>query len=508
MVDIHWADTTASRVIKEQGDKRKYVCASGITPSGHIHIGNFREVITTDLIVRALESRGKDVRFIYSWDDYDRLRKIPKGFPKELEKHIGKPIGAIPFKGVTYAGFIEKEFEDSLKDLGFNIKFIRQIEEYKKCIYAHDIKLALNEKSKIKSILDKYRKVALEKDWWPIFIYCEKCGKDSTKILEYDNEYEIKYECKCGHKDKFDFRKKGIIKLSWRPDWSMRWAYYHEDFEPCGKDHAAAGGSWVTCKEIVKQVWEVDGPSKLFYEWIGPKGKGQFASSLGNVITVNEMLDIYEPEIVRYLFASTRPNAEFAISFDLDVIKIYEDYDFCERLYYSEEKLTNKKEILKQKRVYELSSVSNPERNMPEQVGFRHLTILLQINEGDIEKATIGMSERVKKRAKCAWNWLEKYAPEDFKFKVNKKVSSEIKAKLNGKQKKALQILNKRLDKEYNHDSLFNEFYEICKEVNIKNTEFFKGAYLVLISKEKGPRLSNFILTLGKSRVRELLEQI
>ena len=78
MVDIHWADTTASRVIKEQGDKRKYVCASGITPSGHIHIGNFREVITTDLIVRALESRGKDVRFIYSWDDYDRLRKIPK----------------------------------------------------------------------------------------------------------------------------------------------------------------------------------------------------------------------------------------------------------------------------------------------------------------------------------------------------------------------------------------------------------------------------------------------
>ena len=53
MVDVHWADTTASKIIKEQGDKKKYVCASGITPSGHIHIGNFREVITTDLVVKA-----------------------------------------------------------------------------------------------------------------------------------------------------------------------------------------------------------------------------------------------------------------------------------------------------------------------------------------------------------------------------------------------------------------------------------------------------------------------
>ena len=166
------------------------------------------------------------------------------------------------------------------------------------------------------------------------------------------------------------------------------------------------------------------------------------------------------------------------------------------------------KEILKQKRIYELSSVGKISEEMPEQIGFRHLTSLLQVHEGDIDKATEGFSERTKRRAKCAWNWLEKYAPEEMKFKVNSSVPGDIKAKLNGKQKKALQILSKRLDKEHNADELFNEFYNICKEVGIKNTEFFKGAYLVLISKEKGPRLSNFILILGKSRVRGLLEQI
>ena len=43
-----WADALADRVIKEKGNKKEYVCASGITPSGIVHIGNFREVITTD----------------------------------------------------------------------------------------------------------------------------------------------------------------------------------------------------------------------------------------------------------------------------------------------------------------------------------------------------------------------------------------------------------------------------------------------------------------------------
>jgi lysyl-tRNA synthetase class 1 len=291
-------------------------------------------------------------------------------------------------------------------------------------------------------------------------------------------------------------------------DWPARWAYYDEDFEPCGKDHAAAGGSWVTSKEIIKDVWEMEGPSKQFYEWIGIKGGKQFKKSKGIATTISEVLEVYEPEIVRYLFAGTRPNAVFSISFDLDVVKIYEDFDACERIYYGKEELTNKKEILKQKRIYELSCTGEIPKKMPEQVGFRHLTTLLQIHEGDLDKATEGMSERVKKRAACAWNWLQKYAPEDFKFKVNSEINSEIKAKLTGKQKKALKILCKKLEGKYDSDSLFNEFYNICQEAGIKNIDFFKGAYLVLISKERGPRLSNFILTLGKSRVRELLEQV
>ena len=61
----HWADQTADKIIRERGDLDVYTCASGITPSGTVHIGNFREIISVDLVVRALRDRGKNVRFIY-----------------------------------------------------------------------------------------------------------------------------------------------------------------------------------------------------------------------------------------------------------------------------------------------------------------------------------------------------------------------------------------------------------------------------------------------------------
>ena len=60
----NWADNVAERIIREKGDKAKYTLASGITPSGTIHIGNFREIITVELVARALLRRGKNIRFI------------------------------------------------------------------------------------------------------------------------------------------------------------------------------------------------------------------------------------------------------------------------------------------------------------------------------------------------------------------------------------------------------------------------------------------------------------
>ena len=103
---MHWADQAARKVIEEHGDKENYAVAAGITPSGTIHMGNFREVITQELIKRGLESLGKKVRFVYSWDDYDVFRKVPKNMPEKelLKTYLRKPITETPDK--VLVGFV------------------------------------------------------------------------------------------------------------------------------------------------------------------------------------------------------------------------------------------------------------------------------------------------------------------------------------------------------------------------------------------------------------------
>ena len=95
---VHWADIYAEKILREKGKKERYVCASGITPSGTVHIGNFREIISVELVVRALRRLGANVRFIYSWDDFDVFRKVPANMPEQakLTGYLRFPITLVP----------------------------------------------------------------------------------------------------------------------------------------------------------------------------------------------------------------------------------------------------------------------------------------------------------------------------------------------------------------------------------------------------------------------------
>ncbi len=53
-----------------------------------------------------------------------------------------------------------------------------------------------------------------------------------------------------------------------------------------------------------------------------------------NGFTLDDVEMIYEPEILRYLFVGTKPKTGFQISFDNDVIKIYDEFDKLEREYF------------------------------------------------------------------------------------------------------------------------------------------------------------------------------
>jgi lysyl-tRNA synthetase class 1 len=510
---MHWADQTAEQIINRKKNKKEYVVATGVTPSGTLHIGNFRELVTGSFIAKALADKGKKAVHYHYWDDYDVFRKVPSNMPKVevLKKYLRQALIYVPDvvdnKHKNFADHNEKEIEELLPIVGVIPKILKNSERYLKCEYAEEMKTALEKTDEIKEILNEHRKEPLEDSWLPISIYCEKCNLEAEKI-KYKGKYNVSYECSCGDKKTFDIRKKGLAKLKWRIQWPAWWHQKDVDFESAGKDHFAAGGSRTTGQAIQTKVYDTISPMGFGFGWIGVKGGKQFSSSAGVIFTLKDVLEIYEPSIVRYIFAGSRPTSEFAISFDLDVLKIYEDFDKCERIYFDKEEASDKEKI-KQKRIYELSAVKIPKK-LPYQPGFRHLTNLLQIHEKDIKKTmdefkdvkTKEDKDKLKLRMECALNWLEHYAPEDFKFTVQKEVPKDL--KLDVKEKKALKNVAEMLGKPIKDKELHGEFYNICQELNLNVGDFFKAAYKVLINKEKGPRLASFILTIGKKKVKEL----
>ncbi|MDR0473930.1 MAG: lysine--tRNA ligase [Treponema sp.] len=531
----HWADEAAAKIIREKGDKELYTCASGITPSGSVHIGNFREIISVDLVVRALRDMGKKARFIYSWDDYDVFRKVPKNMPRqeELEKYLRFPITMVPDpwdRDSSYARHHEVDVESSLPITGINPEYRYQAECYRSSVYAEGIRRALEHREALKNILDRFRDEdhKIHGEWWPVSVFCSACNRDDTDIDEWDGEWGLAYHCNaCGHKEKAEIKTAAGIKLLWRVDWPMRWEHEKVDFEPAGKDHHSQGGSFDTARHVSCEVYNWDAPVTFRYDFIGTKGlPGKMSSSSGNVITLGDVLKVYTPELARYLFAGTRPNTEFTISFDLDVIKIYEDYDKTERIAWKAENAKDEASYKWERRIYELSQVqTDPEgktklpNEMPYQVPFRHLCNLIQIADGDTEKTISGINaaanlgeEQIKRlyaRAACAKYWVEECAPDEFKFRL--KEAGADAANISDTEKNAVRSLRDKvianIETYADDKACAAAIYQIAEEAGLEGKELFRVVYQALIGKDQGPRLASFLRSISKERLLKILEK-
>ena len=521
----HWADINADKIVREKGEKDRYTCASGITPSGTVHVGNFREIISVDLVVRALREKGHEVRFLYSWDDYDVFRKVPATVTdrERFEEYLRWPITLVPDPEGTYESFAranEAELEGQLERVGITPEYIYQATQYRASTYARGIRTALEKRDRIREILNRFRTSPLPDEWWPVSVFSRFTNRDTTRIVGWDGEWGLTYFCEeSGQEDTIDLRETGFAKLPWRIDWPMRWAWEQVDFEPAGKDHHSEGGSFDTARHVVREVFDWEPPVTFQYDFISIKGRGgKMSSSSGEVISLRDVLEVYQPEVLRYLFAGTRPNSEFAISFDLDVIKIYEDYDKCERIYFGQETV-NEKRAAKERRIYELSQVDAPPAALPAQIPFRHLCNLLLIHDGTIDAALADMpgytefddelKRRARERAACAWNWVQEFAPDDFRFHVvdpettePRSLSDAERTAVAGLRKMLAAGLDDRSDKDVQ-----NGIYDIARDAGLEPKDLFRTLYLILVNQERGPRLGGFLKTLGAPRVLRILER-
>lgn len=531
--ELFWADQLAEQIINRKKfhhiDKKipkfdVFTVKTSASLSGILHIGRLSDTIRGESVYRALKDAKVKAKLIWVAEDMDPLRKVPKNVPKEFEKYLGMSVTDIPDPHGchdSYAEHFKAEYFKVIDEfVTTKMEKFSMREEYKKGKFNKYIKKILEKADEVREIQNKYRTNKLVKGFIPWKPICDNCGKIvTTHVKEYSNGI-VKYQCKdydfetttakgCGHKGEND-PLKGNGKLLWKSEWAAQWAHWNIVSEGAGKEYQAPNSAFWINAEITEKILDFPMPIPIFYEHLMIEGE-KMSASLGNVVYPKDWLDVAPAGLLKF-FYNKRINKTRSFSWK-DLPQLYDDYDMHMDVYLGKIKLDNKKEEQHIKRLIE---ISNGKEMHPANITFAHATMVAQI--GPTEEDAVRSMEKtghydkkmhniIFERINRAKVWLEKYAPEDIKFTVQKEVSKDL--KLSTKEKEALHLVIKALkEKEWNEKILFEEFYNICKKVEIKNTDFFRAAYNVLLNKDRGPKLAPFILTLGKEKVIELFEKV
>lgn len=498
----HWADEVAAQILAERGSKHEI--STGISPSGEIHIGNLREVITADVVARALRERGAEVVLDYVADNFDPLRKVYPFLDKSVyEPLIGAPLSEIPCpcgEHTSYAEHYLEPFLDSLERLRIEVKVIYADQMYKSGMLVPQIVQALEGRDAIARILHECTGRQVEDDWSPFNPICATCRRmTGTQVRGFSAKDEtVDYACRCGAAGVVSMRGGG--KLTWRVDWPARWARIPVTVEPFGKDHATRGGSYDTGARICSEVFLSPPPFPVNYEWIAFSGQGDMSKSKGNVLSVHRMLDVVPPEVLRYLVVKTRPMRSVNFDPGLPLLSLVDEFD----------------DAASKARDPRALALSGADQFKPIGVPFRHLVNVVQMADFDLAQAvvilrrngyTIEDEAAVHERAGYAIRWIREFAPEDAKFSVQRSLPDAARD-LGAGERDFLRRLADRLAPGLSGEAIHALVYDVAKEAGLeKTTAGFEAIYRAFLGRTRGPRAGWFLAFLDRpfvlARLRE-----
>lgn len=521
-----WPDQIAGELVREWKVK-KQVVTTGTSMSGEPHIGSANDVIRGDAIRIALKGKKVPSELVWISDDMDPFRSLPEDMPKELADYLGIPVCFIPDFWKCHKNFaehFEDKFVEQLKTVFVEPKILRGIEMYRSGMYNEVIKLSMKKRKEIARILNEFRSNPLPDDWYPLDVICEECKKISnTKILKYDERTAIaEYECErdtallkkkyevngCGHNGRVSVLN-GNAKLAWRVEWAARWVFLKTTCEPFGKEHAAAGGSWDTGKEIVKILgWKP--PYPVVYEHFLVNGQ-KMSKSLGNVITVPDMLRYMTPAHLRYWMFQGRLTIAKDINLRQTIPLLWNEFDLAERVYFGLESSGNKRKDNNLKRAYELAVVKIGRPSaiyIPFDIMVEIVKILPEKNQveftleklkefGRLKKVSSAIRKEIEKRLEFTKRWYGDFGREKV----------ELKVELSENEKAVIEKLVKAIERENDGEKLQKEIFAIVEESEIKPSEFFKMVYRIILNSERGPRLGPYIIERGKDEIIKKLKE-
>jgi lysyl-tRNA synthetase class 1 len=568
--EADWVSRIADDVIAEaerRAPGKPLICASGLSPSGPIHLGNLREVMVPHLVADEIKRRGLPCEHIISWDDYDRFRKVPAGIPgvdESWAEHIGRPLTSVPAPPgsphTDWAAHFKAGMEASLADLGVDYRGISQTSMYTSGAYREQILFAMRERGRIDAVLERYRTLdkngtkkpkqqkpkdaaeteaergsgaAAEDDgsgaggaYYPYKPYCTACNKDLTTVTGYDDETtELTYTCVCGHGETVLLREFDHGKLVWKVDWPMRWAYEGVVFEPSGVDHQSPGSSFVVGGQLVKEIFGGQQPVGPMYAFVGISGMAKMSSSRGGVPTPAEGLQIMEVPLLRWLYARRKPNQSFKIAFDQEIQRTYDEWDALVRKI--DDGSAQPADAAAHRRAS--STAAGPLPTTPRPLPFRTLASVADITAGaedqtlrilgelDPERPVASLDE-TRPRLDRAQHWIATQVPEDQRTRVREEPDSELLKSLDDGQRESVRLLLDGLDDHWSLDGLTHLVYGVPKrqagfdpdakptpELKVAQRAFFALLYRLLVGRETGPRLPTLLLAVGSDRVRKRL---
>ncbi|GAB49378.1 lysine--tRNA ligase [Mobilicoccus pelagius] len=524
--EVDWVARMADEVIEAahgRDPERTIVCASGLSPSGPIHLGNLREVMTPHLVADEIARRGVPVEHVISWDDYDRFRKVPfgvEGVDESWNAHIGKPLTSVPApRGSEYPNWAEHfkaAMAESLERMGVRFRGISQTQQYTSGAYREQVLHAMSKRDEIDAVLAQYRTKQTEPDaaqaaaaaegsegahdaeaiqaaaegsgaaseedgggasgYFPYRPYSKAFGTDATRVLSYDDDTtELVYVAvgpngeevtESMHLDR-DFHG----KLVWKVDWPMRWAYEGVDFEPSGVDHSSPGSSFQVGGQIVGPIFSGHQPIGPMYAFVGIAGMAKMSSSKGGVPTPADAMRIMEPPVLRWLYTRRRPNQSFSVAFDAEIQRLYDEWDALGRKVQTPAAQPGDHAMYARA----IGTAHGELQRTPVKVPYRALASVVDITGGEeaqtlrIVQGMVGDDveltslDQLRPRLDCARTWVLTQMPAEDRTQVRTEPDTELLASLEPQQREALEMLSARLTDDWSLEGLTTLVYGIPK---------------------------------------------
>ncbi|WP_232702957.1 lysine--tRNA ligase [Halobacterium wangiae] len=530
-----WADAVADRIL-ERDPEEPIVIKGGISPSGVPHLGNMNELVRGYFVAEALRDRGYDVRQVFTSDDRDPLRKLPRKLADldgnivdlgevnagALGKNLGAPYTAIPDPfGCcdSYGDHFSNLIEESAALLGIDVEMVSNTALYEAGDFEDVTRFLLENRATARKVLSDYQD-KVDEDYVPFRPICERCGHvtetDAVTGIDLDAG-TVDYECTnveagdqtidgCGHEGTASLRDG---KLPWRFEWPAQWRVLGVDFEPFGKDHAE--GSWPSGVDIARNVLGDEPPVPMVYEWFTLDGEA-FSSSSGHVVLVQDVLRMLEPEVVRYFFSKDPKKArDFSIE-RLD--QLVDEFDRMEAVYFGESE-ADEAERERAERVYPV--VVGEERSERIRIPYTFAAVLGMTDDPDIreeiarkeghipEDASEQTVEDALARVELAREWARRT---DNEFNYDLKRTELPAFDFDDATAVALDELAEFLEREDpDGETLQGEIYESAKRHDVDIGSFFSAGYRLFFDEDQGPQLGPFLAKLDREFVLERLRR-